>query len=856
MKHLKYSHSFEVVAELPKPLEQLRTLAYNLRWSWHIETQELFAEIDRQLWEESKHNPIALIDSLTPERQKRLLDDPVFMARLEYCVRDLEQYLQHENWFDEKFPGKRDETHIAYFCAEFGIAECLPIYSGGLGILAGDHLKAASDLGVPLVGVGLLYARGYFRQFLNPDGWQQEHYPQYDFYGMPLKLVRNEDEQPLRVDIEFPDRIVTCNVWLAQVGRVPLYLLDSNVLENEQASRGITDTLYGGDQEMRLRQEIILGIGGMRALKAVGIKPTVCHLNEGHAAFVSLERFRQIIEAEGCDFRTARKASVSGSVFTTHTPVPAGFDVFPVELLERYLTSAAKAVGLSFDELTKLGRLEPENQSEPFNMAVMAMENANYVNGVSKLHAEVSREMFQRRWPEYPVNEVPIDSVTNGVHTMTWIGRRMTDLLDRHLGSAWRENSSDPNVWARIHDIPDNEIWELREDQRGDLIRFVRRRLSASAVSFQSPMQNPNTPILDPRILTVGFARRFATYKRAYLLLSDRDRLKSILFHSERPIQFVFAGKSHPQDDGGKGIIKDIVHFIRSEGGASRMVFLEDYDIEIARAMVQGVDVWLNTPRRPMEASGTSGMKVAPNGGLNCSVLDGWWAEGYKPGLGWAVGTVDRANDDGQQDWLDSSSLYQLLQAEIAPRFYHRGDASYPATWIAMIKRSMAELVPRFSTARMVREYTSRFYVPASDSFRRVTANGLEKAREALQWRQNVRTKWPAIAICQVDTTAPRISNVGDEYRIRAVVNLDGLSPEDVRVQAIVGQVGAGRELLDTQIYDLDWVAQENGKHVFEVQLRCERPGHRGYALRVVPNHPDVHVPAELSLVCWDMSQA
>jgi starch phosphorylase len=858
MRTLRYAHSFEVVSELPLPLRPLKRLAMNFRWSWRHETRQLFQEVDPQLWEEVGHNPMELLGRLSGHRKRRLIDDAIFLAKLKLCEDELAAYLASDTWFDRKFPGQRERTCVAYFCAEFGISECLPIYSGGLGVLAGDHLKAASDLGVPLVGVGLLYSRGYFRQHLSIDGWQQEHYPQYDFYRFPLQLIRGGDDEPLRVAVEFPDRAVTVQIWRAQVGRIPLYLLDSNVLENLPDDQSITDTLYGGDEHMRIRQEMILGIGGMRALKALGIKPTTCHMNEGHAAFLTIERLRQVMDEHGCDLRTARQIVVNGNCFTTHTPVPAGFDVFQPPLLEQYMLKSIQQVGLGFDDFLKLGRIDPSNIQEPFNMAVLAMENANYVNGVSRLHAHVTRGMFHARWPEYPREEVPVDAVTNGVHTMTWISRRMCELLDRHLGPAWRDDASDPDVWERAAEIPENDLWELRENERGDFVRYVRRSLLRSLTRRNAVREDLARAggVLDPRILTIGFARRFATYKRAQLLFADKERLKALLFHPERPVQIVFAGKSHPRDDGGKKLIQDIWNFIHHEGARGRMVFLEDYDMEVARHLVQGVDVWLNNPRRPMEASGTSGMKVVPNGGLNLSVLDGWWAEGYKPGTGWAIGTSLELADHGHQDWLDSRSLYQLLEGEVAPLFYSRGEAGIPQGWIEMMRRSLRELAPRFSTLRMVREYCARFYVSSSNAFNRLEADGQVRAKEALNWRDRVRASWKDVAIKKVSDTGQTVNQLGDEFCIRAEVALGSLKPEDVRVQVLVGAVSAARELVDVEVHDLRLVTKQGSTHNFEVELRCDVAGHRGYILRVVPHHQDVRVASELAMVCWQQSVA
>jgi starch phosphorylase len=858
MRSLKYTHSFEVVRDLPEALRPLKTLAYNYWWTWHHETQALFQEVDRDLWEAVGHNPVELINQLSNVRQTRLLHDEVFLGKLAYCAKELEEYMGASTWFDEKFPDRKKDTLVAYFCFEFGIHECLPIYSGGLGVLAGDHLKAASDLGVPLVGVGLLYSRGYFRQYLNPDGWQQERYPQQDFYRTPLRLVRGDDDQPLRVKVDFPDRVVTCQIWKAQVGRVELYLLDSNILENAPNDQTITDSLYGGDQEMRIRQESILGIGGFRALQVLGIKPTVCHMNEGHAAFLTLERLRSFMKENSCDFRTARQCTVSGNVFTTHTPVPAGFDIFEPKLLERYMTKNIQYLGMPFDQFLKLGRIDPENKDEPFNMAVLAMENSNYVNGVSKLHANVTREMFSQRWPDYALQEIPIDSITNGIHTMTWISRRMSTLLDRHVGPAWKQDPSSPEVWERATQIPDSELWETRENERGDFVRYCRRRLRDSMRKNNAgPMDMASiNEVLDPRVLTIGFARRFATYKRATLLFHDKERLKRLLNHPERPVQFVFAGKAHPRDEGGKRLIQDIIQFIRNEGARGRMVFLEDYDMEVARHLVQGVDLWLNNPRKPMEASGTSGMKVVPNGGLNLSVLDGWWAEGFKPGVGWPIGDDSNYGDDGYQDWLDSRSLYHMLENEIAPRFYHRTDGGIPLGWVEMMKGSMRQLGPTFSTLRMVREYAARYYVRASQSYTRLSENSLERAKNALVWRDKVRTAWQEVKVQAVSDDAHVVNSVGADFTVRTTISLGSLQPDDLRVQVLIGQVGANRELTNIDLYDLHLVGEDPKGLVFEGTISCRSAGHRGYIVRVVPHHEDVRIPTELSLVAWEYDKA
>ena len=854
LKHPKSVHSFEVVSDLPAPLADLKRLAHNFRWTWHHPTRELFRSIDKGLWDQSGYNPVRLLASMTKDQLKRLSQDRAFLVQLELCVSDLDAYLTDATWFDSAHPGKRKDTLIAYFCAEFGVSEGLPIYSGGLGVLAGDHLKAASDLGLPLVGVGLLYSRGYFQQYLSQDGWQQEHYLQYDFYSMPLALVRGEDQQPIRVEVQMPDRVVTCQLWRAEVGRITLFLLDSNVLENAATDQGITDTLYGGDEEMRIRQEMILGIGGMRALQAVGLKPTVCHMNEGHAAFLSAERMRQFMELHNVDVRTARQALVAGNVFTTHTPVPAGFDIFSAPLVERYLGGFAQQLNMAFPEFLSMGRLGSDNPSEPFNMAVLAMSNSNHVNGVSKLHAKVSRGMFHHRWSQFPEDEVPIAAVTNGIHTPTWTSRRMADLFDTYLEGDWRRDTANPEVWSGVWNIPDVELWEARDNLRGEFVRYVRRRLHRDFERRRAGRSDYGliSTILDPRILTIGFARRFATYKRATLLLSDRERLKAMLFHPERPIQIVMAGKSHPRDDGGKKLIQEISQFIAGDGGQSRFVFLEDYDMGVGRALVQGVDVWLNNPIRPMEASGTSGMKVVPNGGLNCSVLDGWWDEGFALGRGWAIGDRQEYQDATQVDWNDSRSLYQVIEQEIAPKFYHRVDGGVPTEWCQMIKRSIAELAPMFSTARMVRDYANEAYMPAQQAFQTMNADGFKATKDALQWRARVKGAWPKVKIVEVEDSSKTVNALGDTFEVKVSVELGKLAPDEVTVQVVAGQIGPNRDLLDGQVIDLALAGRSDWLHTFAGEVHLGSAGHRGYTVRIVPRNDAISVAHELPYVLWE----
>lgn len=856
MNHPPASHSYEVVADFPAQLEPLRSLATNYRWTWHPETRDLFRYTDKALWRECEHNPIKMLLSLSKERIDDLCHDVHFLDRMNECVRDLDTYLTAPTWFDRNYPEQVTSCKIAYFCAEFGISESLPIYSGGLGILAGDHLKAASDLGIPLVAVGLLYSRGYFRQRINHDGWQQEVYPAYDYFDFPLDLMRDSKSQPIQVQVEFPDRTVTCQIWKAKVGRIDLYLLDSNVLENEQRDQGITDTLYGGDQEMRIRQEMILGIGGMRALQALGIWPTVCHMNEGHAAFLSIERIRQFMEAHHCSLKVARQAVVAGNVFTTHTQVPAGFDLFSPDLLEQYMLKSINAVGMTFQDFLELGKIDPENSAEKFNMAVLAMANSNSVNGVSKLHGKVTQAMFAERWSNFPESEVPVESITNGIHTMTWTSRGMTALFDEYLGPDWRRNAQDPAIWQKVDLIPDEELWNAIETERGDLVRFVRKRLQKDLElrNAMKPDFNMIGSILDSRILTIGFARRFATYKRATLMLTDRERLKRILHHPERPVQIIIAGKAHPRDDGGKALIQELVRFINQDEARTRMAFVEDYDMEVGRKLVQGVDVWLNNPRRPMEASGTSGMKVVPNAGLNCSILDGWWDEAYDPSLGFAIGDPNDVGNAEHQDWLDSRSLYGLIEQELAPKFYHRVENGLPTAWLAMVKRSMKIHGPYFSTNRMVAEYASMFYTKASDQFNCLSQDDQKAAKDALAWRDRVKSNWGQVEIVAVHSQANGKVKFGETFKVTAEVKLGPISANDIEVQVLSGRIGPGRDMIDTETIKMAHIGSQNGAELYEANILCSISGHRGLTVRVLPHHAHVAVMHELPIATWEAS--
>ena len=860
-------HPFQVVPALPAALHKLRPLAFNLHWAWDNDAIECFRRLDQQLWEACGHNPVRMLGSIDEQQLQEAAQDESYLAHLEKAARALDSYLSTSNtWYQNESNGETSGLSIGYFSMEFGITECLPIYSGGLGVLSGDHLKSSSDLGLPLVGVGLLYQQGYFRQYLNSEGWQQERYPQNDFYNMPVQPVLI-DGAPVRIAVEFPGRTVQVQVWQVQVGRIRLYLLDTNIDPNSPEDQAITAQLYGGDLEMRLKQEIVLGIGGVRALAAMGIKPTICHMNEGHSAFMALERSRMLMADHGVSYAVAREATAAACLFTTHTPVPAGFDVFPRDLMRTYFGQYVEPMGISFDELFALGRANRNDDNEQFNMAIFALRHSHHCNGVSRLHGEVTRHMVKQGFPGFPLAEVPIGHVTNGIHTRSFISSDMATLLDRYLGGRWSQEMSHAHVWDRIEQIPDEELWRVRQRRRERLVVYARQHLKEQyerrGMSEYEIRQAQE--VLSPHALTIGFARRFATYKRATLLFSDPDRLKRLLTDPHRPVQILLAGKAHPRDDGGKELIRQIVRFAQNNDVRARIVFLEDYDLSLARYLVQGVDVWLNTPRRPMEASGTSGMKVLPNGGLNLSIPDGWWDEGYSPTTGWRIGRGEEFSDPAYQDHVEAMALYDLLEKEVVPLFYDRSSEGLPRAWVSRIKSSMRTLCPVFNTHRMVAEYARKYYLPASSRADMLRADNLKGAFDLVQWKARLQRCWHEVAIEEVNSSGDNVPEhtegvanrekamaVGAGLTITARVRLGSLEPSDVTVQAYHGALDSNHEILNGAGAALELKSSENGVFVYQGVVPCGVSGLRGFSVRVLPYHPAAVLPHELNLITWE----
>jgi starch phosphorylase len=848
--------TFQVFPDLPPALQPLLEMAKNFWWVWQPDAVEMFKRLDRQLWEDVYHNPIKLLGQIPQARLAEVATDNGLLAHIARVYALFRQHLKETGWYNNAHPDQPN-LHVAYFSAEFGLHESLPIYSGGLGILAGDHLKSASELGMPLVAIGLLYRNGYFQQYLSQDGWQQEAYPELDFYNLAIEQQKNPDGSPLRIRVELPDNPVSCNVWKVSVGRIPLYLLDTNLLDNSPGDRDITSRLYGGGTELRIKQEIVLGIGGTRLIEALSLAATVFHMNEGHSAFSALERIRVMLEQHPkLTFDEVRQQVMATSIFTTHTPVPAGIDMFPPELMIKYFHSYWPSLKLNQEGFLALGREDVTNQKQGFSMAVLAIRLADGINGVSWLHGDVSRKMWHNLWPQVPPDDVPIKHVTNGIHIRSWLAPDIAFTLDRYLGDDWSADPSNSVVWEGVAQIPDEELWRAHERCRERLISWTRQTLRDQLTRRGTNYEDLAVAdeVLDPEALTIGFARRFATYKRGALLLGDPERLKRLLEDTKRPIQFIFAGKAHPADSDGKELIRTIVNFARSSPQIRRrMVFLENYDMAIARHLVQGVDVWLNTPRRGMEASGTSGMKAAANGVPNCSILDGWWVEGYSADVGWAIGRGETYTDSGYQDRVESMALYDLLEKQIVPQFYARGIDNVPREWIARMKNCMRKLAPVFSTNRMVREYCNNFYIPAIVRGQNLAADDLKRSIALADAKNSLRSRWGGIKIVGVHSAGDGHYKVGQSVQVEALIDLPNVQADEVTVQLYCGPTSAAGNIENPQAILMEHIKQlAPGRHMFVGKIVCRTSGRQGFAIRVLPGNPDLATPFEPGLILWN----
>ncbi len=824
------SREFVVRPSLPAALARMQELAYNILWAWEPTIRALFRRLDPMLWKESSYNPVVMLGRVPQSTLERAAADPRYLSLYQIACQRFDAEVRSHKPPDGKL--------IAYFSAEYGLTECLPVYSGGLGILSGDHMKSSSDLDLPLVGVGLLYQLGYFRQFLNSDGWQQERYLENDFYTLPIQPALDASGEQQVVYVQFPTGPVAIRIWTMFVGRIKLLFLDTNTPLNVRAEdRAIASQLYGGDNDTRIRQEIILGIGGMRALEQLGYKPTVFHMNEGHSAFLAIERIRLLIERQGLSFEEALEATRVNNVFTTHTPVPAGIDLFDPGMVFHYFNQFCRDARIDFDRFMALGRRDPKDAGEPLSMAILALNASAWRNAVSRLHRAVSQEMWHVLWPSLPVTETPITWVTNGVHMPSWVNGDLASLYDQYLEPDWRSRWSDQAVWQQVRDIPDEELLEMHRRRKRRLIAFVRDRQTASAFRRKAAASElrHSAEVLDPHALTIGFARRFATYKRATLLFRDVDRLKKILCDRERPVQIIIAGKAHPKDQPGKTFIREIVQLSRDPDLWKHLVFVEDYDMKVARELVQGVDLWLNNPRRGEEACGTSGMKAAINGVLNLSVLDGWFDEAYEMSGGWAIGDREEYNED--QDAMHASSIYYLLEREIVPMFYAQSEGGLSSEWARRMKTCMTNLTPAFDARRMVHDYTQQLYDPAHRQWEKICLSGFEEARERSRWNARVQSAWPNVQFTNVSAGPSGPITAGGAVPVQADVRLGGLDPSDLRVECVVGRIGSSGGLEETEVVLLPFTRSDNGVAHFSREVIPAQTGRLGYAVRIGANH-------------------
>jgi glycogen phosphorylase len=846
-------HTYNVIPNLPPALEPLREMVFNVWWTWEPSARRLFRHLDHDLWDRTNHNPVRMLQLSRQTRLEEVAKDDDFLRELKEVHDAFRAYLARKDTYGKTGKGNTIKTPVAYFSAEFGFHESIPNYSGGLGILAGDHCKSASDLDLNFVAVGLLYRHGYFKQQIDKDGIQEAVSLNQNFHHLPIREVRRNNAR-LLISVRILDRDVLAKIWELHVGRVNLYLLDTDVAENTPEDRLITAELYGGDLEMRMRQEMMLGIGGVRALTALGINADVFHMNEGHAAFLALERIRMVIAEKKLDFYSALQVVAAANIFTTHTPVPAGNDAFPREMMRRYFTEFAGQLGIPFEELFTFGQTRV-NPDDPFSMTILALRASRHANGVSKLHGEVSRGLWKDVWAGVPEQEVPITSITNGVHTKTWMAPEFSALYRKYLGD-WEERLTDAEFWRGVIDIPDAQLWETHQQLKRRLIEFVRERMRRRAERVgESPeaIRNINH-VLDPEVLTIGFARRFATYKRGALLFSDKERLARLLHDESRPVQFIFAGKSHPRDEGGKALIQQVYKFSREAHLENRLVFVEDYDTYIGRRLVQGVDLWLNNPLRPLEASGTSGMKLPPNGGLNLSVLDGWWCESYNGKNGWAIGAEIEAGSAEFQNSVDITSLYQLLENQIVPLYYAKPDGRLPLAWLQLMRESIRSVTPMFNTHRMVKEYAERLYTPAVTAFAEFSRDNCAAATALSRWKAKMRKDWPQVQIYDVQIENADRQNilVGESLDVTAKLHLGPVDPQHVRVEAYHGEIEIDG-VRNPQITPLHRAEHNsgNGHHVYRGSVPASESGTYGFSVRVVPTHPHLMQAHELRLITW-----
>ena len=838
--------------QLPKSINKLSEIANNLWWTWNTDFLKLFKDIDADLWETIGKNPVKFLKQVSQEKLERVSCDIEFLKKYDKIVNNYEGYITSKNtWFNKKYPNNKNEL-IAYFSAEYGIDEILPIYSGGLGILSGDHLKSASDLGIPLIGIGLLYKNGYFHQVINWEGKQESTYIDIDLSNLPIIPVKDENGEPLIINSRIQRKRLYLKVWQINVGRIKLYLLDSDIEQNEdQELKEITKRLYGGDQEMRIKQEIVLGMGGTNLIKTLGLKPTVYHMNEGHSAFMLLELIKDIVEEKKVSFNIARDIVTSKTVFTTHTPVPAGNDIFPIELVEKYFKNFWTRMGIGREEFLKLGMAPSEELTSGFNMGILALKIAGKKNGVSKLHGAVSRELFSDVWPEIASNESPITHVTNGIHTCSWLAPKVKELYNEYLAPYWQDNIHLNSTWEKIDSIPDEKLWQVHYDRKQKLIKLVKentiKRLRRNGMQYEEIMEIVSE--LNPNALTIGFARRFATYKRATLIFRDLERITEILNNKNMPVQIIFAGKAHPRDIEGQNLIKYIHEISMKPQFKGKIFLLEDYDISIARYLVSGVDVWLNNPRRPMEASGTSGQKASINGVLNFSVLDGWWVEGYNEENGWIIGKNKEYDSYELQDNEDCQDIYNTLENKIIPIYYEkREEEKYSKKWLKLMKNSIKSTGGMYSTARMLVDYTEKLYMPLSELSSKYYSD-IESVIRYNSWKENIEQCFNEIKITQITNLNNITIDAGDNIEVACRIELPNISPENISVQVYSGRIQDNGKLGDINIVEMEEDKKEPG--IYRAKLKLTTGGDYGYTFRVMPKHEMILDSANLNLVKW-----
>ncbi|MGE5329636.1 MAG: alpha-glucan family phosphorylase [Deltaproteobacteria bacterium] len=844
-------------SELPDSLKKLKEISLNLWWSWNVDCLKLYKMIDPDLWSNTKNNPVKFIHEVSHKKLNEAANNQEFMDRYYQIVNKFDDYMNSSStWFSDNFPDKKDNT-IAYFSAEYGLDEILPVYSGGLGVLSGDHCKTASDLGLPFVAIGLLYRQGYFNQFINVEGWQETSFTEQNMYDIPIRPAIGPDGNEVIISVSLPGRTVFAKVWQVKVGRISIYMLDTNLDINNPDDRQLTARLYGGDQEMRISQEILLGIGGIRTLDALGIKPTVYHMNEGHSSFLGLELIRKLVQGKGLTFKVAKEVVSACTVFTTHTPVPAGNDVFPVNLIDKYFSNYWGSLGISRNEFIDLGLRIGPDAPQVFNMTVLALKLSGKKNGVSELHGAVSRNIYNELWSNIPEEEIPIDHITNGIHTLTWMDSSYKQLFDRYMGPGWENRLDDQNMWNKVYEIPDEEMWQIHIEQKKTLIESARKRLREQKARHGDSPENLRQidNYLNPNALTICFARRFATYKRANLIFRDFNRLVKILDNPERPVQIIFSGKAHPADRPAHEIIKQIHDYTNAPELKGKVILIENYNMSVARYLIHGGDIWLNNPRRPLEASGTSGQKTGVNGVINFSVLDGWWVEGYNGKNGWSIGENKFYQNYDHQDNADSESLYSTLENNILPLYFDRDERGIPVGWVRTMKESIVSVGKNFSTVRMLHDYTNKYYVPQIERTRRIIESNYEIPKSLADWKSYIDRDWSSVQI----TPSKNINffdeskiNVGQVIETSATVYLGNINPDDVSVELYYGKVGENNVLENCIIKPMQLAEKiENGKYNYKGKIEIEDGGNYGYTFRVVPYNPNMINKHDTGMIKW-----